>query len=536
MEKISFIIYYDEERTLQECVYYIEQLSVPKGFELDFWYVKDATSLEEIQNKAMQACQSRYKVYLDQNTLIIHKFFLYEILQCFRENPDVGMLGIWGSDNADIDNLGRMLLWDEKGISEVNYVRERRDVDAYSLGEMLVATQYSSKEGTAGSRMIIPYQDSSWCIYDCRVDKGVEIEREYRYLLLRSEIFHDVESREQIGKLLADGSLSLEQQIGRAYGQALARTITHYYWEDYYYSERKWKKLLPANGRISLERADNEDMNIVMSFNHAYVKYARVMLQSLYENNGLVNISVHVLHCDLQEADKAFLQEQAKKFGQQISFYDFDKTLLPEKIITTAEWSIEAYFRLFMTEILPQSVKRLLYLDVDVIINKPIYDFYYMDMQEREIVGCRDFPRILKEDFGDKRKELFDSIKQDERFVYINSGVMLVDLEQLRGKIRGTDYMKVLQEQLGGLLAPDQDIINLVHWENIGLVDEFRYDFFNSCLKGLEAREVKQLVSIIHYAGPKPWMPIDINVNAHRIWWEYAKLLENTGLENTQVK
>lgn len=87
-----------------------------------------------------------------------------------------------------------------------------------------------------------------------------------------------------------------------------------YYWEDFYYSARKWKKYLPANGRISLDKNENETMNIVMSFNHGYVKYARVMLQSLYVNNGLVNIHVHVLQCDLEDEDKKLLEEQAKGF------------------------------------------------------------------------------------------------------------------------------------------------------------------------------------------------------------------------------
>lgn len=197
-------------------------------------------------------------------------------------------------------------------------------------------------------------------------------------------------------------------------------------------------------------------------------------------------------------------------------------------MITTAEWSIEAYFRLFMADILPQNVDRILYLDVDIIVNKPLYDFYYMDMQQHEIVGCRDFSLILKEGFTDRRKDLFDSIWNDERFVYINSGVMLVDITHLRAKKEKLVYMQVLMEQKNRIVAPDQDIINLVHWKNIGLVDEYRYDFFNACFKGLKAEEVKQYVSIIHYAGPKPWAPIDTSLHAHRIWWEYVKRIKES--------
>lgn len=525
MEKISFIIYYDEERALQECVYYINNLQIPEGFEIEILYVKDAESFEAVRREALHQSTAKYKIYLDQNVLIINDVLLYELLSRFLENPQIGMQGVWGSCNGKEDNLGRMLLWSEEGIVEASHVRERQDREANSINEMFSATQYDGE--LSGYQSIIPYQDSSWCVYDCRADKGTEIEREYRYQLLRAEVFHDKESRRKVGVLLNDGRLTLEQQIQRAEKQAFAKNIVGYYWEDFYYSARKWNKYLPANGRVSLNRDVNEKMNIVMAFNHGYVKYAQVMLQSLYENNGLVNIWVHVLQCDLSMEDKELLHEQAQAFEQSVSFYDFDKSLLPETIRTTEEWSVETYFRLFMTDILPASVKRLLYLDVDIIVNKPIYDLYYMDMQGYEIVGCRDFSLILQGEFRDKRKELFSFASDDERFVYINAGVMLVDIEQIRQNLCGKDYMNVLQEQQGNLFALDQDIMNLVHWQNIGLVDEYRYDFFNACFKGLKAEEVKQHVSIIHYAGPKPWMPIDINQHAHKIWWEYARLVKN---------
>lgn len=525
MEKISFIIYYDEERALQECVYCIQNMQVPEGFEIDSLYIKDASSFEAIQQEARQKSTSKYKIYLDQNVLLVNRFFLHEIIVRFQQNPEIGMLGVWGSSQGQGDDCGRMLLWSEDGIEEVNRIQSRQDQVVADINMMLVATQCEMEwqEYTK----VIPYQDSSWCVYDCRADKGAEIEKEYRYQLLRGEMFHDAESRRKIGVLLSDGRLSLPQQVRRAEMQAFAKTIVAYYWEDYYFSERKWKKYLSANGKISMKRDDNKEMNIVMSFNHGYVKYAHVMLQSVYENNGLVNIRVHVLQCDLTKEDKELLRNQANGFEQKIDFYDFDVSLLPDGIRTTKEWSREAYFRLFMTEILPESVARILYLDVDIIVNKPIYDFYYMDMQNYEIVGCRDFSLILKENFEDKRKELFADISADENFVYINSGVILVDVQKLRQKNCCEMYKKLMCEMQEKLLAPDQDIINLTHWENIGLVDEYRYDFFNPCFKGVKAEEVNQHVSIIHYAGPKPWMPIDINQHAHRIWWKYAERTKN---------
>lgn len=268
--------------------------------------------------------------------------------------------------------------------------------------------------------------------------------------------------------------------------------------------------------------AVRDKMHVVMAFNHLYVVYAAVMLQSLYENNPLCGICVHVLQCELSGMDRNLLQGQAREFGNEVLFYDCRKEWLPEGCPVTQEWSLEAYFRLFMTDVLPENVDRILYLDVDIIVNRPLYEFYFMDMQGYDLVACRDFSLVLKEGFEDKRKDLFARQEEEGNFIYFNSGVMLADMGRLREKICGTDYLKMAMELEGRLLAPDQDILNIAHWKNVGLVDEFRYDLFQGCLKDLTPEEVKQQVSIIHYAGPKPWRVADVNLHAHRIWWEYA--------------
>ena len=531
MSTVAFIICYDEERYLEECVAYIQQLYIPKGFKTDIIGIRDAEDMMEAYNAAMQECDARYKVYLEQHTFIVNQYFLYEILDAFHQNTNLGMLGVLGGSEPDGEfDKGRILLWSEEGIGEVNYQRENACEKVAVLSDVLLATQYDLEwqENPCGNfvdhgyEVAVPFQKSPWCVYDCRMENVSEGEHEYQFQLLHTEIFHDFEGRGVWEPLLRKMGINWKEHLNRANRQAHAKVIMGYYWEDVLSGTRKHKKYLKPDGVVGLDREKNDTMNVAMSFNHGYVTYAQVMLQSLYENHKLVNICVHVLQMNLTEDDKQRLKEQAMQFSNEIVFYDFHMEWLPEGLKVTSEWSIEAYFRLFMVDILPVSVERVLYLDVDVIVNKPIYEFYYMDMQGCEIVGCRDFGMIFKEEFTDKRKELFAPISSDADFVYINSGVMLMDMDRLRCRVNGMDYLKLEEENHGRLLAPDQDIINLMHWKQVGLVDEYRYDFFNACFKHLKAEEVRQSVSIIHYAGPKPWMPIDISKHAHQIWWEYA--------------
>ena len=530
-KSVVFIVSYDDERYLEECLYYIKKLHVPLGMKVDVVSVSGTTSPVEDYNSIIEECNARYKVYLDQRTFIINDMFLYEVLSLFRGNPQIGMLGVLGGDTPDDLNKGRILVWDENGIADNNYQSSKETEGVAVVNGMLMVTQYDIpwtedeirqaavfKEN--GYEVVIPYQSAGWCLYDCRGKVTDPAWEDYYFYLRRVEVYHDKECAAAVERLLMEGILDYREHIQQVEKQKMPGSITPYFWEDFLLANSKREKYLQADGEVAL--AEKKKMHIVVSFNHKYAMYASVMLQSLYENNPLCNICVHVLQQELTSEDRAALEKQAESFGNEIQFYDFKRELLPSDLHVTKEWSLEAYFRLFMVDLLPADVDRVLYLDVDVIVNKPVYDFYFMDMQAYDIVACRDFSMVLKEEFTDKRKDLFGAVSAQKDFVYFNSGVMLINISALRGKMKGADYLKVIEDQKDRLLAPDQDVINLVHWNKTGLVDEWRYDFFSACIKGVQDGEVKQYVSIIHYAGPKPWSSGNVNLHAHSIWWEYA--------------
>lgn len=534
-KRITFIICYDDEQYLEESIYYINQIQIPRGFTVDVISIDNVSSIAEAYNMAMNKSDAKYKVYLDQRTFIINDLFLYEMLTIFRQNAQVGMLGVLGGNTSGELESGRVLIWDEDEIREINIQKESQDSYGCILNGMLMATQYdmewqeecdvthSLAMQEHGYEVIVPYQKCNWCIYDYGTGKIDEEYKRYRFLTKRVEIYHDIESAEKIENMLLNKKVDYQEHMEMVEKSAYSKTITGYFWEDFLMETRRRDRYIIPDGNVWMDENKENPMHVVMAFNCKYVVYAMVMLQSLYENNRLCNICVHVLHCELTQEDKQLLKAQAEGFSNEVVFYDIAKDYLPEGIKITKEWSIEAYFRLFMIDLLPETIDKVMYLDVDIIINKSIYDFYFMDMQGHDVVACRDFSLVLKKEFEDKRKELFAPMSENKDFIYFNSGVMLVNLEKLRGRMTGRDYVEAVEKLRNKVLAPDQDVLNAVHWQSVGIIDEYRYDFFNACLKGLKPKEVKQSVSIIHYAGPKPWMPIDITLHAHTIWWEYAK-------------
>lgn len=524
-DTVAFVIYYDEKRYLEECIYYIKKLQIPLGVNVEIIEIKGKTDIQECYVAAEAKCKAEYKIFLDQHVLIIYDLFLYDLLSEFKKNPQWDAIGILGGDEPGEISNGRVLLWDEEGVTEINRQERGVAVRVCEINHMLIALRQIPGQENRGlyEYGVIPWQEKNWCMYDCG-NPNLSLEEEnYRFMIRRVEMCRSMTSVKAIEQMLKGRELTWQEHINFVEKNAVGKgSIASYYWEDSLLIDRKCSKYVKADGRVWLEDREKNKMHVVASFNHKYAVYAAVMLQSLYDNNSLCHIHVHILQNELTMGDKVGLEKQAEECGNIISFYDIDRQLLPEDLLVTEEWSQEAYFRLLMLDVLPQHIDRILYLDVDIIVNNSVYDLYFMDMKGYDIIGCRDFSTVLKEDFEDGRKELFAAVKEDKDFVYINSGMLLISLTLLRKKVSFGDYLKIMREQEGKLLAPDQDVINLLHWKNTGLVDEYRYDFFQACLKGVKTEEVKQNVSIIHFAGPKPWKVGDIDMHAHKIWWEYA--------------
>ena len=97
--KIAFIICVNNEMYLEECCAYIERLAVPQGYEVEVFPVWDSSSMCQAYNIGMNASDAKYKVYIHQDVFIVEENFLNKIVYIFRENEDVGMIGMVGAES-----------------------------------------------------------------------------------------------------------------------------------------------------------------------------------------------------------------------------------------------------------------------------------------------------------------------------------------------------------------------------------------------------------------------------------------------------
>ena len=266
-------------------------------------------------------------------------------------------------------------------------------------------------------------------------------------------------------------------------------------------------------------------MNLSIAINEAYAPYAYVMLNSLFGKNPEAEVFVYLLQYDLSDVSRERIEAFAEGQGNHVIFLTIDIKRLSERLPRTVTWPVEVYFRLFLPDLLPEEVDRILYLDSDIIVNRSLRDFYESDFTGKLLLGCRDLALInlTTEQCLGKRTERFRPLFEERR--YINSGVILFHMAELRKKYSFQDYMNLAEELEYRIFSPDQDLINLLHREEIALVDEWRYNFLAwiGANNGYDYDRTSREVAIIHYAGQGPWRGGNhVHYSLERFWWDRA--------------
>lgn len=114
-KKIAFISCVSNQEMYDECIFYINNLSVPEGFSVETYGISDAKSMTSGYQYAMEMSDAKYKVYLHQDVFIINKNFIYDLLNIFNESEKIGLVGMIGTDNL-LENGLPVSQWNVGGI------------------------------------------------------------------------------------------------------------------------------------------------------------------------------------------------------------------------------------------------------------------------------------------------------------------------------------------------------------------------------------------------------------------------------------
>ncbi len=256
-------------------------------------------------------------------------------------------------------------------------------------------------------------------------------------------------------------------------------------------------------------------INVCTAVNAKYVKYLNVMLVSLFENHGNDRVCVYILHNDLEDTDIGLLETVSANYDQELKFLYIDSERFGQ-LPLSERITIESYFRLMITEMI-LTEDRILYLDVDLIVNGSLNELYEIAFEDNYAVACQD---MLHPVWSLDYKRIFNI---EEERDYFNAGVMLWNLGRIRQDFTFDKFISVAEKVDYELPHHDQTILNFCFYGKIKLVEPRKWNY----LPASDFRDGKTDWSdidarIIHYATKHPWDTV-IKPNIINKWWFYAK-------------
>ena len=245
-------------------------------------------------------------------------------------------------------------------------------------------------------------------------------------------------------------------------------------------------------------------MNILVSLDSNYIYPLCVMLHSLAKTNPDGHFDIYVAYSSLTEED--FERMNSALNGTNAVIH---RVLVDDNIFAGApvlgRLSKETYYRLLISDILPESVHRLLYLDPDIVINKDLSEFYNLDMQGNAVAAGTHL-------FGIMEKGNLARLGMKKTSRYINAGVLLIDLDEWRKTVTLQQIFDFISANIKKLLLADQDVINVMFEDKMLYIDERLYNLdektFSSYFrkKAINLDWVRKNTVIIHFNGKhKPW-------------------------------
>ena len=243
-------------------------------------------------------------------------------------------------------------------------------------------------------------------------------------------------------------------------------------------------------------------IHIALTFDDNFWAPAYATMRSIcIASHRRTDLVFHLCHRPLSEEHIADLKKIETEYGASLVWYDLESDARFLEIIGKARYHKRTtnivYARLMFDRLLPETVKRLIYLDCDMYVRAPIEELYEIDMEGHPVAAVRDpysFHIIGDTDMR-RNLDLFDLAD-----LYFNAGLILIDMEGWRAADIPTRLATAIDDGTMDRIYYDQDFLNLVFKHDWKRLDQM-WNVLNP--RGPhEAFDPK----LLHYTGPrKPW-------------------------------
>jgi len=263
-------------------------------------------------------------------------------------------------------------------------------------------------------------------------------------------------------------------------------------------------------------------IKIISSADDNYAQHLGVMLYSLFINHlSDKMLDVYIIDGGISPANKYKLEGIGEEFNTLIKFLKINKKIY-QNFKISHHINHSTYYRISIPELLNSSIKKIIYLDCDLIFKEDISKLWEIDISEYFIAAV-EAPKFNRH----------NDLQMPINSKYFNAGVMLINLGKWRQYNISEKVRNFIINNSEKIINLDQDALNAIlynKWKEIPLkwnqpTNIFEIDENETNFSKEEFMEAIENPSIIHYTtSSKPWH----YVNEHPLKNEYYKYLKKT--------
>ncbi|HFI2437873.1 TPA: glycosyltransferase [Streptococcus suis] len=195
-------------------------------------------------------------------------------------------------------------------------------------------------------------------------------------------------------------------------------------------------------------------MDIAFSVNNRYAQYLGAAILSILAHHPKEEVRVHILYKEIAQSILQDLDNLARQTPNlELHFHLLEGQQFSAIPIRTEQFPIESFSRFLLPELLVD-LKRILYLDVDILVHGNLMEFFQTDLEGYELGA------IVEADIFKYYQWYLDSLGFSPNDAYFSSGVLLMDLDKMRQNGTTNQLIAIALEKARDYKFPDQDILN----------------------------------------------------------------------------
>ncbi|WP_430610628.1 glycosyltransferase family 8 protein [Enterococcus sp. DIV0876] len=249
-------------------------------------------------------------------------------------------------------------------------------------------------------------------------------------------------------------------------------------------------------------------MNLLFAIDDRFSEQLKTTLYSIRQHTQQKEINVYVL-----QEQTLIKTEELHFFCQQFDMQYHPVVIGSGSIFKEApvsdRYPESIYYRLLAQNYLPKDLERILYLDADILCINDLTPLYQLPLGEA-LYAAASHAKLTEMTTVLNKVRLGNYESEG----YFNSGVLLMNLQQLRSEVKESEIAAFIKKNQLNLFLPDQDILNGLYGERIIAVPDHIYNYDvrkNRTYETISLGEwrmdwVIEHTALLHFCGKeKPW-------------------------------